>query len=145
MAFIEWNDELSVGIDLIDRQHMILVRAINLLAMAVQQNSSNELLSDIFATLIDYSDTHFTYEEELFAQFGYPASDEHKAQHKEMLRRISELHESWMAGEKDMGPEVLEFLVSWLREHILKSDKEYSEFLSGALRDAGLGNVVKQE
>ena len=129
MAFIEWSDELSVGDDLIDRQHMILVRAINLLAMAIQQNSSNELLSDIFDTLIDYSNTHFSYEEELLEQSGYPGFEKHKAQHKEMLRRIIELQDLWKKGEVDVGPETLKFLVDWLREHILKSDKEYSEYL----------------
>ena len=59
MALLEWSDELSVGIDLIDKQHMILVRAINLLAMAIEKNSERELLAAIFETLADYTHTHF--------------------------------------------------------------------------------------
>ena len=64
MALIEWSNELSVNIPLIDKQHMILIRAINLLAMAVQHNSSRELMQEIFVTLRDYTDTHFAYAEE---------------------------------------------------------------------------------
>ena len=32
VALIEWSDEFSVDIPRIDKQHMILIRAINLLA-----------------------------------------------------------------------------------------------------------------
>jgi len=143
MAFMEWSDELSVGIDLIDRQHKILIRAINLLAMAIEHKSSNELLSEIFDTLIDYADTHFAYEEELFDQFGYPDAEPHKAQHQALLKQVIDLQDRWQKGEAGVGVEVLRFLVDWLRKHILGTDQKYSKFLIAALHDAGLDHVIK--
>lgn len=133
MALLEWNDELSVGIDMIDKQHKILIRAINLLAMAVKHNSSHSLMSDIFRTLVDYTDTHFAYEEELFDRFGYPETEDHKAKHRALLHKVVDLKARWDAGESQIGPEVLKFLVDWLRNHILGSDKKYSGFLVSAL------------
>ena len=133
MALIEWSNELSVNIPLIDKQHMILIRAINLLAMAVQHNSSRELMQEIFVTLRDYTDTHFAYEEELFDRFGYPDTAEHKAQHRGLLEKVVDLDQRWRAGQAEIGPEVLKFLVDWLRSHILGSDKKYSKFLVEAL------------
>jgi hemerythrin-like metal-binding protein len=129
MALIEWSDELSVGIDMIDRQHMILVRAINLLAMAVERSCSNELLGEVFNTLADYTVTHFGYEEELFDLYGYPETPEHKHEHESLLGRVVELKGKWDAGEAELGQEVLIFLVNWLKHHILGSDKKYSAFL----------------
>jgi len=140
MALIEWSEELSVGIDLIDRQHMILVRAINLLAMAVERSCSNELLGEIFDTLADYTVTHFGYEEELFDMYGYPETPEHKAEHEALLARVVELKSKWDAGQAEIGHEVLIFLVNWLKHHILGSDKRYSGFLilsMNGLRKAG--------
>lgn len=133
MALLEWSDELSVGIEIIDKQHMILIRAINLLALAVQHNSSRDLMSEIFKTLVDYTDTHFAYEEELFDRFGYPETEDHKAKHRALLHRVLDLKKRWEAGESQIGAEVLKFLVDWLRNHILGTDKKYSGFLVEAL------------
>ena len=138
MALLEWSDEFSVGVPVIDKQHMILIRAINLLAMAVQHNSSKELLGDIFTTLADYTDTHFTYEEELFERYGYPDSAEHKAKHKALLQKVLDMKSRWEAGEADIGSDVLKFLVDWLRNHILGADKGYSScVVDGLAKTAG--------
>lgn len=133
MALLEWSDELSVGIEIIDKQHMILIRAINLLALAVQHNSSRDLMSEIFKTLVDYTDTHFAYEEELFDRFAYPETEDHKAKHRALLHKVLDLKKRWEAGESQIGSEVLKFLVDWLRNHILGTDKRYSSFLIEAL------------
>ena len=133
MALLEWSDELSVGIDIIDKQHMILVRAINLLAMAIERNSERELLSAIFETLADYTNTHFSYEEELFDHFGYPRKAEHHNQHQGLLNKVIELKTKFDAGEDNLGPEVLRFLVKWLTTHIMGEDKQYSPFLIDAM------------
>lgn len=136
MVLLEWSDEFSVGIDLIDKQHKILIRAINLLAMAVEYNTSRELMREIFVTLRDYTDTHFAYEEELFDRFSYPETEKHKAEHRSLLNQVVTLEQRWNSGEAEIGPEVLKFLVNWLRNHILGSDKKYSEFLIKALGQA---------
>ncbi|MEQ1672482.1 MAG: bacteriohemerythrin [Hyphomicrobium sp.] len=135
MAALEWSDEFSVGIDLIDKQHKLLIRAINLLAMAVEHNSSRDIMKEIFRTLRDYTDTHFAYEELLFDRFGYPDSVKHKLQHKNLLGQVIDLEQRWLAGDAEIGSEVLTFLVEWLRNHILGSDKAYSAFLITALKN----------
>ncbi|HRY05877.1 MAG TPA: bacteriohemerythrin [Hyphomicrobiaceae bacterium] len=133
MVLLEWSEEFSVGIDLIDKQHKILIRAINLLAMAVEYNSSRELMGEIFVTLRDYTDTHFSYEEELFDRFSYPETEKHKAEHRSLLSQVVSLEQRWKSGDAEVGPEVLKFLVTWLRNHIMGSDKRYSDFLIKAL------------
>lgn len=135
MALLEWSDELSVGIELIDKQHMILVRAINLLAMALEKNSERELLAAIFDTLADYTVTHFAYEEELFEHFGYDESEQHKQAHQALLNRVIELKAQFDEGQDNLGPDVLKFLVDWLTTHILGTDKRYAPFIIKAMED----------
>jgi len=129
MALLEWSDELSVGIDIIDKQHMIIVRAINLLALALERNSERELLAAIFETLADYTVTHFSYEEELFAHFGYPEEKQHQKAHNALLDQVVALKTKFDAGEDNLGPDVLKFLVEWLTKHIMGTDKRYTSFL----------------
>lgn len=136
MALFEWDDSFSVGIDMIDRQHMILVRAINLLDMAVKANSSNRLLSAIFDTLADYTDVHFTYEEQLFETYHYPDTEAHKTQHAALLDKVLHLKSEWEAGNAEIGQEVLDFLVEWLQGHILKSDQAYTAYLQDQMKVA---------
>ncbi len=135
MALLEWSDELSVGIDLIDKQHMILVRAINLLAMALEKNSERELLAAIFETLADYTVTHFSYEEELFEHFGYPETKQHRDAHQALLDKVVSLKGKFDAGEDNLGPDVLKFLVEWLTKHIMGTDKRYVPFLLSAMEE----------
>jgi hemerythrin-like metal-binding protein len=132
MATIEWGAELSVGDEVIDRQHMVLVRAINLLSEAVANHSSKDLLGEIFDILTDYTVTHFVYEEDRFQRAGYPDSAEHVREHESLLLQVVELRSKWQAGEAEIGPAVLDFLVAWLRNHIVGSDKRYAPYLARA-------------
>ncbi len=136
MALFEWDDSFSVGIDMVDKQHMILVRAINLLDMAVKANSGDKLLSAIFETLADYTDVHFTYEEQLFETYGYPDAEAHKAQHTALLEKVLDLKREWEAGNAEIGQEVLDFLVDWLQSHILGSDQAYTAYIQRQMKVA---------
>ncbi|PLX43711.1 MAG: hemerythrin [Hyphomicrobiales bacterium] len=136
MALFEWDDSFSVGIDMVDKQHMILVRAINLLHMAVKANSSDKLLGEIFDTLADYTDVHFTYEEQLFEIYRYPDAEEHIAQHTALLEKVLHLKRQWEAGNAEIGREVLDFLVGWLHDHILGSDRAYTAYLQQRMKVA---------
>lgn len=130
MIKLEWTEELNTGIDMIDRQHMILVRAINLLGLAVERDSDRELMNAIFETLTDYTVTHFSYEEEMFDAAGFPESDDHKKTHVAFLERVTALKSQFDEGG-DNAQDVLVFLIAWLKEHILGSDRKYISYVLG--------------
>ena len=74
MPLMEWTDKLSVGVPSIDAQHKKLVSMANTLYDAMKAGHGKEILDETLAGLINYTVTHFKYEEKLFAQTGYPAS-----------------------------------------------------------------------
>ena len=130
MPLIEWTAELSVGIDSIDEQHKKLVNMINALNDAMLTNSSHELLGKIFTGLAAYTQKHFAYEENMFAEYGYADSEEHKRQHNELIAQVIELKEKFIANpQRTMSADLMLFLKRWLTNHIMRTDKEYSEFL----------------
>jgi hemerythrin-like metal-binding protein len=130
MPLIEWSNELSVGIDSIDEQHKKLVNMINALNEAMLTGSSNELLGKIFTGLAAYTQKHFSYEENMFAEYGYTNSEEHKRQHNELIAQVVELKEKFMDNPQGtISADLMQFLKRWLTNHIMRTDKEYTEFL----------------
>ena len=130
MPLIEWSDELSVGIDSIDEQHKKLVNMINALNDAMLTGSSNELLGKIFTGLAAYTQKHFAYEENMFAEYGYADSVKHKRQHSELIAQVVELKQNFIENPQAIiTTDLMQFLKRWLTNHIMKTDKEYTEFL----------------
>lgn len=130
MPLIEWAAKLSVGIDSIDEQHKKLVNMINALNDAMLTNSSDELLGKIFTGLAAYTQKHFTYEENMFAEYGYPDSAEHKRQHNELIAQVVELKEKFIENPQGtMSADLMLFLKRWITNHIMRTDKDYAEFL----------------
>ncbi|MBL4823577.1 MAG: hemerythrin family protein [Colwellia sp.] len=130
MPLIEWTAELSVGIDSIDEQHKKLVNMINALNEAMLINSSDELLGKIFTGLAAYTQKHFSYEENMFAEYGYTDSVEHKRQHSELITQVVELKEKFIENPQGtMSADLMLFLKRWLTNHIMRTDKDYAEFL----------------
>ncbi len=129
MALIEWSEELSTGIQEVDTQHRRLVDIINELHVAVLDRREKQLMSRIFTELVEYTKTHFAFEEELFERHGYPGEEAHKLQHQHLAQRVIDLKEEFDGGNTAVTLEVMRFLRDWLADHIIGSDKHYAPFL----------------
>lgn len=126
---IEWSQELTVGIDSIDSQHKKLVNMINALDEGLALGHSDEVLTKVFKGLLAYTDHHFSYEEQLFDQHGYKDTPAHRAEHDALRQQVIDLKDKMEAGGFMLGIETMNFLKSWLTNHILKSDAAYAPFL----------------
>ena len=73
MALLIWQDDLNTGIEVIDHQHRRIVEMINHLHVA-QTSLQRLVVSDVIDELIDYTLSHFAFEEELMEEAGYPFS-----------------------------------------------------------------------
>ena len=130
-SYLEWKDEYSVGIDSIDQQHRRLVNLINQLHTAVTYSTGEEFEREALDELVDYTKTHFTYEEGLMEQNGYPDFEPHKAQHKEMIQQVGDVLAEYEKDQDTAMNNALSYLSDWLINHINGTDKQYSSFLIG--------------
>jgi len=126
---IDWMDEYSVGIESIDEQHKKLINLINTLQTIVDYTTSEESERECLAAVVDYTKTHFVYEEELMRKYGYPDFEAHKAQHQKMIDKVNDLLAAYEKNPKSAMKDALDFLKQWLIRHINGTDKQYSEFL----------------
>ncbi len=126
---LRWTPSLSVGIPSIDSQHKKLVDLINDLYVKMHSGEGKAGVGNALAKLIDYTGTHFTFEEDLFAAHGYEDAAAHAAIHKELVAQVVDFQNQFASGEADISVELMEFLKDWLVEHIKKTDARYAPFL----------------
>ncbi len=124
MALLVWQNEYNIGIDVIDRQHMRIGVLINRLHLAQQKNLERSGVAMVIDELVDYTLSHFAFEEELLEESGYPFTQAHKRVHEIFVRRVNEYRMRFQAGE-DVAEELRGLLSRWLINHIRGEDRSY--------------------
>lgn len=122
MCLIEWNLSFYTGLPDVDEQHKRLVMLANRLGAA--SDSNPELLDEAFGALNAYVAEHFSLEERLMdeADIDREHVAAHKAAHARFVEEVAELWRSRSDGTEKTIQEMLIFLRSWIRQHILKTD-----------------------
>ena len=125
-VFFKWSPEFSVNIKAIDDQHQELVNILNRLFEAVFRREGDKAIAGILDALTSYTQTHFALEERLMRLAKYKDLESHIEEHKKLLDQLDQLAKKHMLEEKPIYFEMLGFLKSWLRGHILGVDMKYS-------------------
>ena len=88
---IPWDDSYKVGIKIVDDQHKQLFDIVNKLYDLEDEDNSKEELRSILYKFNEYMQTHFKDEEEYMASIGYPALDEHKQIHNDIMKNLADI------------------------------------------------------
>jgi hemerythrin len=131
MAYIQWSKELDTGINVIDNQHRRIVEYINELDAANRTGNLAET-NHVLDELVDYTVTHFAFEEDLQESAGYPFLKAHRRVHEIFTKRVVQFQERAKAGE-NVAPELLSMLKVWLINHIKGDDNDYVEVVKKSL------------
>jgi len=128
--YVEWNEAYSVGYPDIDEQHKKLVTMINdLFQMGDNKGvDTKAAFSKSFQEASNYAQNHFTEEEALLKNVGYPDLSEHKKEH------INFINEVWnqfgLFNKGQISPvDLARFLKTWLLTHIAVVDKKYAPYI----------------
>lgn len=125
MALLIWQDDLNTGIDIIDAQHQRIVEMINRLHVT-HRTTERMAVGEVIDELVDYTLSHFAFEEELMEEAGYPFCAAHKRVHEVFTKRVSEYRMRFQAGE-DIVDDLRSLLSRWLFNHIRSDDKAYAD------------------
>lgn len=129
MGLIEWKDDYSVGVKLLDDQHKGLVQQLNSLHTAMELGKAKASLHEILDTLVQYAFIHFKTEEELFEKYDYVNVTSHVSEHEYFAKEVLSFKDHHDTGRFLVSFEVLAFLKNWILEHILICDMKYKDFL----------------
>lgn len=133
MAFIEWNESMSVGVGILDNDHKYMISIVNELHEGIVAGHDKEILGNVLHELIEYTIVHFAREEEMFERTEYPAAsaEAHRSEHRELVARVTNV-----VARYDTRPvalldlELMSFLQNWLVTHIQGTDKKYTNWFN---------------
>jgi len=131
MAFMEWQDSLSVKIPEFDDAHKKLIEIINNLHNAMKQGKGKEIVAPLIKELKKYTQEHFQQEEGFLKKYEYADLLVHQDAHKKFVGQISGLEKDFETGKLTVAIDLLNFLNDWLVKHIKEVDGKYSRDLAG--------------
>ena len=139
MSKIEWDDSLSIGVELIDDEHKMLIRKLGDLSEAFNQGLEQNKILKTLDFMIDYTEFHFTDEERVMTQSDYPGLEEQKKQHGEFKKTLDNILEDYQdeGPTKALAESVNFFLVNWLFGHIKGTDLKLGNYL----KEKGLTDI----
>ncbi len=136
MEMPEWRDEYSVGIPEIDAQHKHLFSLAAAVADSVRSKSGQTDLKAVVDELVCYANEHFAFEEIILEKIGYADLMYHQKMHEFMRTRIglltAQLNEGLLTED-----ELVEFMETWLTEHIIMEDMRYIAAVAANEFDGG--------
>lgn len=135
---MKWIPEYNTGIDVIDDQHKRILDYINEINQAVTK-SDRVQIKNIIDNIIDYTQSHFTFEESLQEEADYKYRVPHKRVHDLFIKKIESYRDRFEMGQTIEG-ELHEVLSKWLINHIQHDDADYV----GAVKENMIG-IIKQK
>ncbi len=126
MSFLDWRPIYSVGVNTIDQEHQKLIGFMNQFLDHHMAKKSADAVTSLQA-LLGYTQVHFADEERLMATCHYPDLANHQQAHIRLLESVRKLAAAYGRENSTANAEALaKFLKSWLVNHILGVDKQYS-------------------
>ena len=146
MAILNWNNQLVLGIESVDKQHKHLIDLTNQLDEAVTVGADRDTIIKIVNGLIDYTVYHFQHEEQLMsaAKFNPTMYAIHEAEHKEFVAKMIVVQREVRTDIGVLSDDLMDYLVNWLCHHILNTDKQMALSLINGI-DAAEIRIDKHE
>jgi len=130
--YIVWNETNNTGIPIIDEQHRAIISTINTLHYFIANKKELHEINSIIVVLDQYTKFHFSTEEGIMKDIGFPDISEHIKFHRALADASKKVS---IQVKEENDPEVLlRFLRNWWLSHICGEDKKYADFLKEAQR-----------
>ncbi len=142
MAFL-WNEKYYTGIDVIDKQHIAFLDLLNKMHDRYSNDADTTIGEDkklhIYGDILklrEYALNHFFAEEKYMISNKYPKFFEHKNEHDTFIKKVFELEGKLFKDDSFNPRELIEFIVEWLKNHIIRIDRQFGEYTKR--RNSGL-------
>jgi hemerythrin-like metal-binding protein len=130
MAFAEWTERMSVGSQLLDKDHKRLLELAQKLHEISKDPENLKEAETAIGALIDYTKAHFLHEETLMRRTAYPQFIPHKIEHDRLFKQIEDFRKSLAAKQVGLSQDSVMFLQTWLCDHMVKIDGPLGEWLT---------------
>lgn len=136
---MEWTQSYNIGIEVIDHQHRQILDYINILE-EVRKTGDHSKIKEVLDDLIDYTQSHFSFEENLLEQVHYQYLPSHRGIHALFVKKLNDYRQRFERGES-VENDLYRLLSKWLINHIQHDDQDYVD----AVRDNMIHYLKAQE
>ena len=128
MSSNELNEELTTGVDEMDREHALELQIVRAIQQALTDDDRSRL-PELLQQLEDFTNAHFLGEQLLMRMHAYPGYQAHQEEHDRLLNELVHLASSIKEGDPADAARQAEELERWLMTHIQSEDQIFAEYL----------------
>ena len=127
---IALTKDMEVGVPKIDEQHRELVSRINAVTSMGTTSATREETQKTLSLLGEYIIKHFSDEEALQRQSGYPKYEWHKGQHQLYIDEFKKLRKEFDTNGASMKftLDLNNSIITWIVRHIKSVDVEFGKY-----------------
>ena len=130
---MEWKSEYATGIQEIDEHHRTILSFITEFETAAAAKMHWNTVQPLLVRAREFARFHFSVEESLMQILKYPQYADHRAQHQDVLAKLAMLETGVL--RQRLKEEALPLFRTWLIDHIVWSDKSFSQWVLARYRD----------
>lgn len=132
--FMEWREDLSVGVQWMDSQHQELVKRLNRLYEAMKKGQGQNEIKELVDFLQKYTVEHFHKEEQAMIAYKYSQYEVHREEHQFFVRKLKALQKkiNEEGVSLSLTLKVQNWMKGWLLKHIQETDRDLGEFFIGS-------------
>ncbi len=121
---------VAFGFRSLDVEHEIQLRLADAFVKALGSRGDRQPASRVLEDLVDLTRSHFAYEAELMARYGYPEAADHEREHESWLKEYDELRMTSFAGlsAPTLGGAIA--VQNSIASHIETMDQAFARYLS---------------
>lgn len=133
---MQWTEDMSVGVPMIDNRHRELINRLNDLRAAIKKQVCRYTIEDMLAFLEEYVEVHLCEEEQYMKYYGYSDYALHKEKHENFAMELLFLREELrnilalgLKGSYELSVETVQVVVDWVAGHVAHDDQKLGTFL----------------
>jgi hemerythrin len=120
---------LKIGDKTIDAEHDLQMQLLDALSQSISEGGDFAPTRHILEQFIEFSDMHFLSEQLIMRLHSYPAYEAHLEEHTRLMKKVRDIREAIVRGEKVSSLQLILELRDWLITHIATEDSTFGEFL----------------
>ena len=123
------NAPVKIGDKTIDAEHDLQMQLLDSLSHALAKGGDFSPTRHILEQFIEFSDMHFLSEQLIMRLNSYPGYESHLEEHTRLMKKVREIRETIVRGERVSSLQLIPELRDWLLNHIATEDAAFGEFL----------------
>ncbi len=125
----DWSDSYKINVPELDQEHESLFAQFNDFVRKLQDHAPRKEVTDTLTKLLEEVTVHFSHEEDVMKEIGYPSFESHKMIHTRLLGDAQEIVDDLKKSPEN--PDFLPYaktLQSIVIDHIIDHDSKLQDF-----------------